>query len=143
MFVALSQQVLKSSLPVPSVLINVEYCRSFGFQTAVEAAQAAISAAHTEAESTPNGIGLVQLMGRYSGHIALHATLSSRDVDCCLIPEVPFFMEGKGGLLEFMDQRVNQNGHMLFVIAEGAGQHLMQREEEGTKDESGRLPLRP
>ena len=64
--------------------------RSFGFQTAVEKAQQAISAAHVEAESAPNGIGLVKLMGRSTGHIALSATLSSRDVDCCLIPENKF-----------------------------------------------------
>ena len=32
--------------------------RSFGFQTAVEMAQGAISAAHVEAESATNGIGL-------------------------------------------------------------------------------------
>ena len=41
--------------------------RSFGFDTAVEEAQRAINAAHTEAESVHNGIGLVKLMGRYSG----------------------------------------------------------------------------
>ena len=41
--------------------------RSFGFDTAVEEAQRAINAAHTEAESVQNGIGLVKLMGRYSG----------------------------------------------------------------------------
>ncbi|PQM36330.1 ATP-dependent 6-phosphofructokinase 2 [Prunus yedoensis var. nudiflora] len=45
--------------------------RSFGFQTAVEMAQQAISAAHVEAESAVNGIGLVKLMGRSTGHIAL------------------------------------------------------------------------
>ena len=60
--------------------------RSFRFQTAVEMSQQAISAAHVEAESAVNGIGLVKLMGRSTGHIALYATLSSRDVDCCLIP---------------------------------------------------------
>jgi 6-phosphofructokinase 1 len=70
--------------------------RSFGFDTAVEVAQQAISAAHTEAESAVNGIGLVKLMGRSTGHIALHATLSSRDVDCCLIPEMSFYLYGKG-----------------------------------------------
>lgn len=73
--------------------------RSFGFQTAVEMAQQAINAAHIEAESAVNGIGLVKLMGRSTGHIALHATLSSRDVDCCLIPETKFYLEGRGDLV--------------------------------------------
>lgn len=41
--------------------------RSFGFDTAVEEAQRAINAAHVEAESVENGIGVVKLMGRYSG----------------------------------------------------------------------------
>lgn len=41
--------------------------KSFGFDTAVEEAQRAINAAHVEAESIENGIGLVKLMGRYSG----------------------------------------------------------------------------
>jgi hypothetical protein len=38
-------------------------------------------------------------MGRSTGHIALHATLSSRDVDCCLIPETKFYLEGRGDLV--------------------------------------------
>lgn len=41
--------------------------KSFGFDTAVEEAQRAINAAHVESESVENGIGLVKLMGRYSG----------------------------------------------------------------------------
>ncbi|KAL0327521.1 UNVERIFIED_CONTAM: ATP-dependent 6-phosphofructokinase [Sesamum angustifolium] len=69
--------------------------RSFGFDTAVEEAQRAINAAHVEAESAENGIGVVKLMGRYSGFIAMYATLASRDVDCCLIPESPFYLGGK------------------------------------------------
>ncbi|CAI0374243.1 unnamed protein product [Linum tenue] len=113
--------------------------RSFGFQTAVEMAQQAIAAGHVEAESGVNGIGLVKLMGRSTGHIALHATLSSRDVDCCLIPETPFFLEGKGGLLEFLENRIKENGHAVVVVAEGAGQDLIPRTEaqKEERDESG------
>ena len=36
----------------------------------MEEAQRAINAAHVEAESVQNGIGLVKLMGRYSGEIS-------------------------------------------------------------------------
>ena len=57
---------------------------SFGFTSAVEAAIPMIEAANTEAEACPNGIGIVKLMGRHSGFIALHATLASGDVDLCL-----------------------------------------------------------
>ncbi|CAL5375894.1 unnamed protein product [Camellia sinensis] len=99
--------------------------KSFGFDTGVEEAQRAINAAHVEAESFENGVGVVKLMGRYSGFIAMYATLASRDVDCCLIPESPFYLEGPGGLFEFMEKRLKENGHMVIVIAEGAGQELL------------------
>lgn len=117
--------------------------RSFGFQTAVEKAQEAISAAHVEAESAVNGIGLVKLMGRSTGHIAVYATSSSRDVDCCLIPEIDFYLEGKGGLFEFLDQRLRENGHAVLVVAEGAGQEMIPRNEaeKQERDESGNLVL--
>lgn len=113
--------------------------RSFGFQTAVEMAQQAISAGHVEAESAVNGIGLVKLMGRSTGHIALNATLSSRDVDCCLIPENEFYLEGKGGLFEFLEQRLKKNGHAVLVVAEGAGQDIIPRTDaqKEERDESG------
>lgn len=113
--------------------------RSFGFQTAVEMAQQAISAAHVEAESAPNGIGLVKLMGRHTGHITLDATLSSCDVDCCLIPENTFYLEGKGGLFEFLTLRLKENGHAVIVVAEGAGQDIIPRSDaqKQDKDESG------
>jgi 6-phosphofructokinase 1 len=60
-----------------------------------------------------------------AGFIAMHATLASRDVDCCLIPESPFYLEGKGGLFEFIKRRIKENGHMVIVVAEGAGQDLL------------------
>ncbi|MCO5554410.1 hypothetical protein L7F22_007940 [Adiantum nelumboides] len=112
--------------------------RSFGFDTAVEEAQRAINAAHTEAESCENGIGLVKLMGRYSGYIAMYATLASRDVDLCLIPEVPFYLEGEGGLYDFVGKRLRENGHMVIVLAEGAGQELVNSiESVKARDASG------
>jgi 6-phosphofructokinase 1 len=45
--------------------------KSFGFDTAVGEAQRAINAAHVEAVSAENGIGLVKLMGRHSGKFLL------------------------------------------------------------------------
>ncbi|KAF0921240.1 hypothetical protein E2562_039454 [Oryza meyeriana var. granulata] len=99
--------------------------KSFGFDSAVEEAQRAIDAAHVEASSAENGIGLVKLMGRYSGFIAMYATLASRDVDCCLIPESPFYLEGEGGLFEYIERRLKENNHMVIVVAEGAGQDLI------------------
>ncbi|XP_071697110.1 ATP-dependent 6-phosphofructokinase 6-like [Rutidosis leptorrhynchoides] len=117
--------------------------RSFGFDTAVEEAQRAIDAAHVEAVSAENGIGVVKLMGRYSGFIAMYATLASRDVDLCLIPESPFYLEGEGGLLEYVEQRLKENGHMVIVVAEGAGQELVAQTNSSTaKDASGNKLLK-
>lgn len=45
--------------------------------------------------------------------------------DLCLIPEVPFYLHGPGGLIEFVHHRLRENGHMVIVVAEGAGQELM------------------
>ncbi|KAL2601292.1 hypothetical protein AAZV13_10G159400 [Glycine max] len=113
--------------------------KSFGFDTAVEEAQRAINAAHVEVESVENGVGIVKLMGRYSGFIAMYATLASRDVDCCLIPESPFYLEGRGGLFEFIEQRLKENGHLVIVVAEGAGQEYIAAEVHAAdkKDASG------
>ncbi|KAJ0964704.1 hypothetical protein J5N97_025842 [Dioscorea zingiberensis] len=95
--------------------------KSFGFDTAVEEAQRAINAAHVESESVENGIGMVKLMGRYSGFIAMYATLASRDVDCCLIPESPFYLEGKGQellaeILRSMNQQDASGNKLLLDV---------------------------
>ncbi|ERM96948.1 hypothetical protein AMTR_s00074p00151240 [Amborella trichopoda] len=99
--------------------------KSFGFDTAVEEAQRAINAAHVEAGRIDNGLGIVNLMGHYCGFIAMYATLASRDVDCCLIPESPFYLEREGGLFDFIEKQLKENGHMVIVLVEGAGQELV------------------
>ena len=79
---------------------------SFGFTSAVEAAIPMIEAANTEAEACPNGIGIVKLMGRHSGFIALHATLASGDVDLCLVPESSFEIEG---IMDHLEAKLREN----------------------------------
>lgn len=64
--------------------------KSFGFTTAVQESIKFIDSAQTEAESAELGVGIVRLMGRYCGQIAVNASLASRDVNICLIPEVFF-----------------------------------------------------
>jgi 6-phosphofructokinase 1 len=96
--------------------------KSFGFETAVSEALRAVDGAHTEAENSVNGVGLVKLMGRESGFIAAHAALASNDADFVLVPEVPFDLEGDNGFLTHLTRRVRKNGHALVVVAEGAGQ---------------------
>ncbi|XP_071913852.1 ATP-dependent 6-phosphofructokinase 5, chloroplastic-like isoform X1 [Coffea arabica] len=61
--------------------------KTFGFDTAVEEAQRAINSAYIEAHSAYRGIGVVKLMGRSSGFIAMQASLASGQIDICLIPE--------------------------------------------------------
>ena len=118
--------------------------RSFGFMTAVEAARDVVEAAHTEAVGAYNGVGLVKLMGRYSGAIAANATLASGDVNFCLVPEVPFTMDGDGGFLDHLEQRITGRHHALIVAAEGAGQELMEGAHIGDPgvDASGNRKLR-
>lgn len=59
--------------------------------------------------------------------------------DCCLIPESPFYLEGQGGLFEFIEQRLKENGHMVIVLAEGAGQEYVAESVHavGEEDASG------
>lgn len=99
--------------------------RSFGFETAVQRAKEAIAAIHMEAASQINGIGLVKLMGREAGFIATAATLASHETNFCLIPEVPFELEGDTGFLACLERRLAKRGHAVIVVSEGAGQDLL------------------
>jgi len=99
--------------------------RSFGFATAVNEATRSIVAAHTEAHDTLHGIGLVKLMGRMSGFIAAYATLANASVNYCLIPEVPFSLDGPTGLLQDLQKRLTDRNHAVIVVAEGAAQDLL------------------
>ncbi|KMZ65243.1 6-phosphofructokinase [Zostera marina] len=101
--------------------------KTFGFDTAVEEAQKAINSAYIEAHSAYKGIGLVKLMGRSSGFIAMHASLSSGQTDICLIPEVPFNLEGQYGVLKYLEKLMQKKGSAVICVAEGAGQELLQR----------------
>lgn len=114
--------------------------RSFGFTTSVEHAQAAIQSAKTEARcNLPNGIGIVKLMGRSAGFIAVHSTLASGDVDLCLVPEIAMDLEGTDGCLPFLLDRVKKNGHAVVVVAEGAGEEILG--ESAEKDAGGNKKL--
>lgn len=75
--------------------------QSFGFETAVQEALAAINSGWVEANCAEFGVGLVRLMGRHAGFIAMEAVNASRDVNICLIPEFKFELYGKHGMLEY------------------------------------------
>ena len=113
--------------------------RSFGFETAVEATWDIITNAHSESKAYRNGVGLVKLMGRESGWIAASATLSNSSVNFCLVPEVPFDLEGPNGFLSHLKTRLLNKEHAVVVVAEGAGQHLF--DALRGKDKSGNKKL--
>ena len=113
--------------------------RSFGFETAVSYAVEAVDSAHTEAKDAMNGIGIVKVMGRESGFIAAHTTLASGDVNYVLIPEVPFELERENGLFAHLKKRLERRRHAVILIAEGAGQDLL--EKNNATDASGNIKL--
>ena len=100
--------------------------RTFGYLTAVEEAEKVLSRAHVEARSVENGISLVKLMGRYAGFITAGATIACQDVNFALVPEVPFKLEGPKGFLASLKERILSRAHALVVVAEGAGQDLIE-----------------
>jgi 6-phosphofructokinase 1 len=108
--------------------------KTFGFESAVSEAHRATYAANTEAEAAHNGIGLVKLMGRDSGFIAAYSVLVDSQVNFCLVPEVPFSLDR---FLVVLRQRLERRGHAVIVVAEGAGQDLMEKSAE--RDASGNI----
>ena len=125
-----------SVIGIPKTIDNdISYVRTtFGFETAVSEAKRATNAAHAEASGARNGIGLVKLMGRDSGFIAAFSVLVDNQVNFCLIPEVPFTLDG---FLSALKKRLEQRGHAVIVVAEGAGQELF--EATGERDASGNV----
>lgn len=126
---AIADEIEKRNLHIAIVgipkTIDNDLCftdRTFGFSTAVAASQTAITGAHMESKGVRNGIGLVKLMGRESGFIAVHASLASSDVNLTLIPEAPFSLEK---VMSYLDARIRRKAHAVIVAAEGAGQDLV------------------
>ena len=94
--------------------------KSFGLESAIQEAVRTIRAANVEANCNLNGIGLVKLFGRTSGFVAMLASLAARDVNICLIPEIPFNLYGENGLLDFIFQRIQVKEHCVIVVSDGA-----------------------
>ena len=73
-------------------------------------------------------------MGRQSGYITANASIASQDVNFCLIPEMPFDLEGENGFYKHLMDRILRKNHAVVVVAEGVGDRLCALEE---RDVSG------
>lgn len=113
--------------------------QSFGFETAYARAANSVVAAKVEARAATNGVGIVQTMGRHAGFIACYSALSAQTANFVLIPEVPFALDGEGGLIAHLRRRVESQGHAVVVVAEGAGQEHLP--SDGATDASGNAVL--
>ena len=89
---------------------------TFGFDTAVNTALEAIDKLHTTAESHDRVI-VIEVMGRHSGFIALHAGLAGT-ADVILIPEIPFELEKVCDKIRARDKAGRH--FSIVVVAEGA-----------------------
>jgi 6-phosphofructokinase 1 len=98
---------------------------TFGFHTAVAKAVEAIDAAYVEATCNANCMGLVKLMGRHAGHIALYACNAARHVELCLIPEMEIDMDT---VKDYIAKLMEEKGRCVVVIAEGLGDTLIKGE---------------
>ncbi|MBK1880224.1 ATP-dependent 6-phosphofructokinase [Pelagicoccus mobilis] len=113
-----------SVVGVPKTIDNdLQFVGStFGFETAVYQSTPVITAAHVEARSVYNGLGIVKLMGRDSGFICANAALANPVVNFCLIPEDEWTLDGPNGLLKAVERRFRRKSHAIIAVAEGAGQ---------------------
>ena len=125
-------RVLCSVVGIPKSIDNdiLLIDRCFGFDTAVEEAQRALISAKVEASSAFRGVGIVKVMGRQSGFIAVNSSLASGVVDICLIPEVPFKLYGDRGMFAYLEKVLMEKGHAVICVAEGAGQDLLATGEQ-------------
>jgi 6-phosphofructokinase 1 len=111
---------------------------TFGFESAVYQSTSVITAAHAEARSVYNGLGIVKLMGRDSGFISAHATLANPVVNFCLIPEDNWTLDGPRGLLKAVERRFRRKSHVVIAVAEGSGQANF-KDLPAEKDASGNV----
>src|SRR5919106_724355 len=118
---AISYEFYKKGIPlvgVPKTIDNdiVGTTSCFGFDTAVSFATEAIDRLHTTAEAHRR-IMVVEVMGRYSGWIALHAGVAG-GADVILMPEIPYDLDK---VAQCILDRDNWGARFsIVVIAEGA-----------------------
>ena len=117
----IAHQLSKKGVPVVGVpktidndLVGTVNC--FGFDTAVDFATDAIDRLHTTAEAH-HRVMVAEVMGRYSGWIALHAGVAG-GADVILIPEIPFDFNHVAARLK--EREMLGARFSIVVVAEGA-----------------------
>ncbi|MEW6406095.1 MAG: ATP-dependent 6-phosphofructokinase [Chloroflexota bacterium] len=116
----IAHELFAKGVPVIGVpkTIDNDICGTeitFGFDTALNIAMDAIDRLHTTAEAHHRAM-VLELMGRNSGFIALHAGIAG-GTDVILIPEIPFKFES---VVAKVRQRVEM-GYKFSILAVSEG----------------------
>ena len=100
---------------------------TFGFQSAIDVATAAIDCIHTTAASH-NRVFIVEVMGHKVGWLTLYAGVAG-GADIILLPEIPYDIDK---VAEAVQQRSRQGkGFTILAVAEGAiSKERIQRKAE-------------
>ncbi len=103
---------------VPKTIDNDVACTdiTFGYNTAVSVASEALDRLHTTGE-THHRIMVLEVMGRYSGWIALESAISG-GADVALIPEIPYDMDKVVEKIKHREEKGKK--FSIVVVAEGA-----------------------
>ena len=106
---------------------------TFGFDTAVNIVTEAIDRIHTTAESH-NRVMVLEVMGRHSGWIALHAGLAG-GADMILIPEQKYMVDE---IVQTIQKRHSRGKDFsIVVVAEGVMLQAEERDDEFVVQEAG------
>ncbi len=110
---------------------------TFGFDTAVNIATEAIDRLHTTA-SSHGRVMVVEVMGRHSGWIALHAGMAG-GADAILVPEQPFATDE---VCAWVESRFRSGAAPVVVVAEGAApREGGEPDRDGERDAFGHVRL--
>ena len=136
----IAQRLHAKGLPVVGVPKTIDNdvagtVMTFGFDTAVSTATDALDKLHSTAESHER-VMVVELMGRYAGHIALTAGISG-SADVILIPEIPYDIEKVCAKVREREARGRK--FSIVVVAEGAIAQGGKRTIKGAAEKGGAM----
>ena len=110
---------------------------TFGFDSAVSFATAAVDRLHSTAEAHRR-VMVVEVMGRYAGWIALNVGVSGT-ADAILIPEIPYDLQKVAEKVAERESRGQK--YAIVVVAEGAapkgGTHSVVGKDVGSPERLG------